>query len=351
MTAHEYYSLDLTPGTDGALDAVGTDDARVDHLRFSGGTWSAATIETANIVRASISHGPNGLVAFWAYGTNDGVRRADFNGSAWALSWADPETAGPEGVGVVDAQNRSHFVATYSYNHDDGSGYLPVFYIGAPDTVAPIATAPRVRPRPGSTIGTTIASSISWTGQDALSGIASYAFRQQTGSTWATVSSATTAVSATRSLKAGTSYAFAVRGRDRDGNVGAYATTPAFRLVALQETSSALHYSGSWHAVSSSAYWGSKAKYATSSSASVTVTTSMRGFAWVGSYGRTRGSVRISVDSGPYVTVSTYRSATTNRVVIWSISWPTTGTHTVKLAVAGTAGHPRVDLDGFLILR
>jgi hypothetical protein len=32
-------------------------------------------------------------------------------------------------------------------------------------------------------------------------------------------------------------------------------------------------------------------------------------------------------------------------------SWATTGSHRISITVDGTAGHPRVDLDAFLILR
>jgi hypothetical protein len=351
ITDHVYHSLDATPGASGIIDAVGTDDGLVDHLSNSGGSWMVKTIETANIVSASISHGPNGLVAFWSYGTNDGVRRADFDGANWTLTWADHDTAGPDGAGVVDAQDRSHFVATYSYNHPNDGGYLPLFYIGTPDTQAPIVTSLRVRPKVGGVIGTTIPTTVSWAAIDALSGVASYAVRQQTGTSWSTITSATTATSATRSLKAGTVYAFSVRPKDHDGNVGALAATPALKLAAYQESSTLLKYRGTWRPAAGSTLWGGKSKYATSSSASVTITTTMRGFAWVGSYGKTRGSVKISVDGGPYTAVSTYRSSTTLRAIIWSTSWASLGTHTIKLVVAGTAGHPRVDLDGAIVVR
>jgi hypothetical protein len=39
------------------------------------------------------------------------------------------------------------------------------------------------------------------------------------------------------------------------------------------------------------------------------------------------------------------------RAVVWSRAWARTGTHTIRIAVAATPGHPRVDVDAFEILR
>ena len=50
-------------------------------------------------------------------------------------------------------------------------------------------------------------------------------------------------------------------------------------------------------------------------------------------------------------TVSLYRSSTQPRHIAWSRAWATSGTHTVRLIVAGTAGRPRVDLDAFITVK
>lgn len=63
-------------------------------------------------------------------------------------------------------------------------------------------------------------------------------------------------------------------------------------------------------------------------------------------------------DAGPGVQVVTGTtipaggSATevgpTARDRVYQTSWPTSGSHTIKIKVLGTAGHPRVDMDAFL---
>jgi hypothetical protein len=37
--------------------------------------------------------------------------------------------------------------------------------------------------------------------------------------------------------------------------------------------------------------------------------------------------------------------------VVAARSWLRSGTHTIKLVALGTAGHPRIDIDAFLVIR
>jgi len=50
-------------------------------------------------------------------------------------------------------------------------------------------------------------------------------------------------------------------------------------------------------------------------------------------------------------TISTYSTTTRYRQNVFQFSWPTAGTHSVKIVVSGTSGHPRVDLDAFVVLK
>jgi hypothetical protein len=36
---------------------------------------------------------------------------------------------------------------------------------------------------------------------------------------------------------------------------------------------------------------------------------------------------------------------------VYQFNWSSAGTHKVKIVVSGTSGHPRVDLDAFVVLR
>ena len=70
-------------------------------------------------------------------------------------------------------------------------------------------------------------------------------------------------------------------------------------------------------------------------------------FAWVGELGPTRGAAKIYQDGILKATVNEYAAINTGPVIIWSNWFPVGGIHTIKVVVVGTAGHPRVDVDGF----
>ena len=72
--------------------------------------------------------------------------------------------------------------------------------------------------------------------------------------------------------------------------------------------------------------------------------------AWVSGMGPTRGSAKVYLD-GVYVkTVSLWASANTSRNVVFGRNWGTMGSHTLRIVVAGTSGHSRVDVDAFVRL-
>lgn len=345
----DVYSLDATTGSDGSIHAVYGTNYLLGHLTNASGGWASDVIAVGNISEGSITSGPNGLVAFYAAGDNSGVRRADLIGSTWAVSTVS--TVGSTAFGEVDASDDAHVAYSKSYNHADG-GYLPATYLVAPDRVSPIVGSPVARATPGKPIGSTISTTVSWSATDALSGVARYQLQQSTsGGAWSTVSSTLTARSTARSLVPGRAYAFRVRGTDRAGNTGGFAAGPTIKLGAYQQTSSLLTYGGTWRTASSGSFFGGSARYATSSSAYAKVSTTARGFAWISTYGPNRGAVKIYVDGIWITTVDLRRSTTSYRMVVWSIGWSARGTHTLMIKPVGTSGRPRVDLDGFVLIR
>jgi hypothetical protein len=66
---------------------------------------------------------------------------------------------------------------------------------------------------------------------------------------------------------------------------------------------------------------------------------------------RTRGRAKVYVDGVLVKTIDTYRSAFAARRVMFTRTWASTGTHTIRLVVLGTSGRPRVDFDALVIIR
>jgi hypothetical protein len=132
---------------------------------------------------------------------------------------------------------------------------------------------------------------------------------------------------------------------DHAGNAKAGATGKTIAVAALSDRSAGVTYRGTWRTASSSAYSGGTSHYAKAAGAKATFKVTGRGFTWVASKSSSRGSARVYVN-GKYVkTVSLYSATTRHRQLVYSLKWPTSATRTVTIAVLGTSGHPRVDLD------
>jgi hypothetical protein len=118
-------------------------------------------------------------------------------------------------------------------------------------------------------------------------------------------------------------------------------------LSTLEQTSSKITYSGTWNTSTGVAYSGGSVRHASTAGRSVSYTFTGRGIAFVSARGPTRGSAKVYIDGTLAATVSLYRSTTMYRYVAFQRAWSSSGKHTIKIVVAGTSGHPRVDMDVF----
>jgi hypothetical protein len=166
----------------------------------------------------------------------------------------------------------------------------------------------------------------------------------------------TAATSLTLSLLVGHAYQFAVRAVNGNFEPGAFVNGVTFTPTVYQQTTNIaaakVVYSGSWTSSSSSVYSGGSVKYASVAGRSATFTaTGARAIAIVTDKASSRGSFKVYVDGALKGTISTYSTTTRYRQNVFQFSWPTAGTHSVKIVVSGTSGHPRVDLDAFVVLK
>jgi hypothetical protein len=148
-----------------------------------------------------------------------------------------------------------------------------------------------------------------------------------------------TGTSVTESLLPGNLYTFQV-------TCGGAPSSATFRLNGFQEGSAS--YAGTWTSTSFAGAWGGAAKFSSAANASATFTCTCEAFAWVSDEGSNHGSAKVSVDGVLRKTVNTQTSANKNRVVVFKYGWTTDGFHTMKIVNLATAGHPRVNVDGFL---
>ncbi len=231
-------------------------------------------------------------------------------------------------------------------------GMIDALY--AVDTVAPASAGPTSQGFvSGERIGSSAGTRLRWgAGSDDLSGVGSYVVhRSVNGGGWSTIASKATTTSVDTKVALGSTVRYRVRARDRGGNVGGFVEGPTIRAQVSQQGTSAARYSSGWKKAKSSSASGGSTTYATKAGASVTYRFTGRAIAIVAPKASSRGSFRVYIDGTLAGTVSTYAKKTQTRVVVFARSWTTSQPRTIKLVVAGTKGHPRVDVDAFLVLR
>jgi parallel beta-helix repeat protein len=223
------------------------------------------------------------------------------------------------------------------------------------DRNAPTATAPSAALRRGAKLsGSSMSVSIRWSGSDgAGSGVARYQLQQRVnGGSYSTVSSSLTGTSKTFTLANGSDYQFRVRAIDRDGNTGAFATSPVFKPRLAQNSSSSITYAGTWRTATSASYSGGSVRYATQSD-DETATYSFTGssVAFITTTSTTRGIVRVYIDGQSVGLLDLYSSSTAYRKALYAKSWATSGVHTIQIENYGSPARNRVDIDAFAVIK
>jgi hypothetical protein len=221
------------------------------------------------------------------------------------------------------------------------------------DRTDPSASTPRPTLRKGIQIGgganAPLPMTLSWTGSDSGSGVASYDVRQsRDGAAWELVASKTTGTSLQTTVTPGHTYRFMVRARDKAGNVGSWSGGWGWYPQLVQESHGDLAYTGAWSPAADEEFSADGARIATVAGASVKYTFSGRAVAWVTQLAPDSGAVAVYIDGDLVATVDTHADATTQRFVAFTKSWASYGKHTIKLVAVGGQ---RVDLDAFEVIR
>ena len=203
----------------------------------------------------------------------------------------------------------------------------------------------------GSIIGSGISTTVSWpAATNPTTGMKYVVWRRRDGSAWSTIATQS-GRSIRQTLGFGTAYRYATRTRTAGGSLGPIAYGQYVEPTLYQESTTAARYSGRWLTASSSTYSGGKVRMSTQNGAYVEFRRSAMAIAVVGRRGPTSGKARVYVDGVLAATIDLYRSSVRSRTVLFSRSWTTVAPHTVRVVVLGTSGRPRVDIDGFAILR
>jgi hypothetical protein len=209
------------------------------------------------------------------------------------------------------------------------------------DSNAPVFSAgPEVVLRPGSLNGS-VPIRLHWTATD-VNGLAGVGLVRPT-----TVNLGTTARSRNGTIQPGVPTTFGLRAVDRAGNSVNASVTRTPVVVA----EAAAQRSGSWRALRDQRYLSGLALGSTTAGSSATFTFTGRSAALAVGRGALSGRLRIFVDGRDQGVLDLRSAQTIYRQAVWSRWWPTSGEHTVRVQVEGTAGRPGVVLDGLIYLK
>ncbi|HSL97367.1 MAG TPA: fibronectin type III domain-containing protein [Candidatus Deferrimicrobiaceae bacterium] len=346
-------SGDPTASTDGTFSIVPADASATAVLAFaatSGSATNSSTVEFALTFAGEVS----GL------GASDFVR----TGSAAGCVIGTPSGAGSAWVVPVTKCKTGTLGLTLSAESvtDVDGGLGPAGWVSSEtvriDLTAPTTKAPKAKLVSGQSLASAARKAafpvrLRWAGSDSGgAGLADYDVAWSVnGSAWTMISSHVPTASLELDLKPGTTYRFRVRARDKAGNVGAWAAGPTVRPKLVQQTSSRIVWRKAWSGASDAGYSGGSVRHSATLKAKAIYTFKGRSIGFVTTFGPDRGSVKVVID-GTYVTTLDLSSGEPGqRVVAFSRNWKLVGTHTIKLVVRATSGHPRVDVDAFAVLR
>ena len=145
-------------------------------------------------------------------------------------------------------------------------------------------------------------------------------------------------------------YRYRVTAYDVAGNHSTrYGTT--FKTVSYNESNTALKYSAPWALTTNAAFIGGKARHTGTANRSVSLTFTGSRIAWLGRLTPQSGSAKVYINGALMATVNLNSATNVDRKLVWSKSFGSVATRTLKIVVSGTAGHPDVILDQVFVLR
>jgi hypothetical protein len=152
-------------------------------------------------------------------------------------------------------------------------------------------------------------------------------------------------------LSLGRTYRFRVTPGDIAGNVGAAVEGSTMKATATQDKATAVRYSTGWRRATSGSASGGTTTWAMAIGATATFRFTGTSIAILGPISSARGSAKVLIDGVAAGSFSEYATTGRSRQVVFTRTLPTAGPHTIQIRVAGTRGHPRVDVDALVVVR
>ena len=131
-----------------------------------------------------------------------------------------------------------------------------------------------------------------------------------------------------------------------EGTVFGAAQGPTQKIAFLSEANASLIHHGRWSRTTSNGDLGGAALATTQAGAWAELTFTGSSIAWVSTLSPTGGKVDVSIDGAPATTIDLNRPLTRHQRVVFAQTWPTTGTHSIR--ITNDQGGNTTTLDGLL---
>jgi parallel beta helix pectate lyase-like protein len=122
------------------------------------------------------------------------------------------------------------------------------------------------------------------------------------------------------------------------------------QVAKIQDGNASIAYSGRWIRATYRSYLGGSVRSTTQRNAKATMTFTGTGISWVGPIGPTRGKARVFIDGILVKTVDMHATRFLSARVVFSRTFTVAKPRTIKVVALGTAGHPTVAIDAFVVL-
>ncbi len=260
-------------------------------------------------------------------------------------------TGGGAGL-TYDPASLKKGIDTFTYTVSDGRGGTDTATVRVTivaDKLAPVIST-LAESFPTQTLGSQVKVRLSWKASDPGSGIKSYTLqRSLDGAAFATIGPpAATALTFDWSLTPGHAYRFRLKATDRENNVSSYVTWPTLTPTRYEESTTLATYVGTWTTSTNASMAGGKGRFASATTAKVTLTATGRDIAWVATKTTSSGRAQVFVDGVYKSTINLRASATQYKQFVYGIHFADLVSHKFEIR---SMGDGRVDVDGFIVIR
>jgi photosystem II stability/assembly factor-like uncharacterized protein len=311
-------------------------------------TTSAATAVsiTSALLNGSVTPGGAATTYHFEWGTDTGYGHQTTDASAGGGTSPVAKSAG---INSLAPGTTYHFRIVASSGAGTATGQDREFTTQRQPPVFTHIDAPGIQL--GKLSSRSVPLGFSWTATPGTAPICGYTVRRSTSlAPLPFIVKTTTETTVLDSLLPATGLRYEVSAQDCGGLNTGFVPGPQVTLQLLQESTTTMHYSGTWKTLTVADASSNHVRRSTRGGSKMTYTFTGRSVALVTEKGTGYGGIRVSVDGGTPMTLDLHAASRSAVVIPWALSFPSSGTHTVTFTVVKVSGKVQADIDAITVV-